>query len=95
MTKQDLIKKLVYVSFCEYSEGGIVYQLYNEDMRKYFEDKDDIQLLCEVMVPVAKREDILTMGVKTIDKKIADCALEIARLNAQKQQLLAIEHKGE
>ena len=54
-----------------------------------------IKFLCELEAPVLPKEDINKMGVAVLDNEIADLLDKVELKREKKQQLLAIEFKGD
>lgn len=81
----------LYAYFNEYDKDGHGYSIFD------FEIKEDAsyKFLCELEVPVLPKEDVNKMGVAKLDKEIGDLVIEIENKREKKQQLLAIEFKGE
>ena len=57
-----------------------------------FDDSDDYEYLCDVMVPVISEDKKRDMAISAIDKEIADKQVGINRLIEKKSQLLALTH---
>jgi hypothetical protein len=88
------VNKLIYVSFSEYSTSGISYHVFDEHMREHMDSqKDEYNLLCEVVMPEVDKESIMNLGVAQIDRDLAELHMQVEAKKAKKQQLLAIEHK--
>jgi len=86
--------QLVYFRSNQYSEDGISYYLYDENMRDYMELQTDAKFLCEVVVPEVSKADVAELGLSEFDKEIAKHAAAIEALQVKKQQFLALEHNG-
>jgi len=88
--------KLAYISFSKYKDSGFNYHLFDNEpsMRKNLDEDPEFKFLCEVVVPVVSKADVAQLGMSILDKEIADHAVAIAKLEAKKQQFLAIEHDG-
>ena len=86
-------KKTVYLFayFNEWSSDGYSYSCFDSKV----EDDEEYKFLCELEVPVLPKEDINKMGVAKLDKEIGDLVVQIEQKREKKQQLLAIEFKGE
>lgn len=89
-----MITKLVYAHFCELSENGVAYSVYDEHMREYMDDHSPKKFLCEVELPEIDKDEVTGMAVAAIDKEIIDLQVAITRKEEKKKQLLAIEYKG-
>ena len=86
--------KLMYVSFSKYSDNGLSYHVFAEDMREHLAKDSDYMFLCEIVIPIVSGADISKMALDTLHNQIADHQMEIENLIAKKHQLLAIEHDG-
>jgi hypothetical protein len=94
MNVKTVIKK-VYVKFCEYSRDGTSYTIAGGDMAEAYDRDNDFKFLCEVVVPEVDRAELVGLGETALNKKIAEHSASITALEVKKQQLLAIEHKGD
>jgi len=80
----------LYAYFDEFNDDGHGYSVFD------FEIKEDAsyKFLCELEVPVLPKEDVNKM-VGRLDKEIGDLVVQIENKREKKQQLLAIEFKGD
>ena len=90
------MKQLVYARFSAAEKSGISYSLFNESMREYLEGDESRTFVMEIDLPDVPKEEVVKMGVKSIDEDIAKINAEshrgIERLKAKKEQLLALTH---
>lgn len=86
-------KKTVYLFayFNEWSSDGYSYSCFDCKV----EDDEQYKFLCELEAPVLPKEDVTKMGVDKLDKEISELVIQIGEKREKKQQLLAIEFKGD
>lgn len=76
--------------FCEYSVDGVAYILLDSKS-----NNDKNIFLHEIEVPIISKEEVTKAGVAGLDNEIADLLDKVEEKREKKQQLLAIEFKGE
>lgn len=96
------MKMHIYVSFSEYSTDGINYLVFSQeghevqvDRQKDVAYKSSFKHLCEIEVPRIDKSYVLELGLKHIDKEIGGLQKRITEYQTQKQELLALDFKGD
>ena len=82
--------KYLHYYFCEYSEEGVSYVLLDQKS-----DNKDNHYLNEVEVPVISKDEVTRAGINRLDNEIVDLLDKVEEKREKKQQLLAIEFKGD
>ena len=84
--------RLIYVSFSKYSDNGVAYHVFDEDLREHLDKQEEYSFLCDVVLPHISSADISKLATNSFDYEIAQHAAAIEMLNADRQKFLAIEH---
>lgn len=85
----------IYWFFSEYSPGGISFDLAPVDDCKWNDESDRYTYVAEVELPEINPKDVQDKAVMSVDAEIDKKHRELSKLQDKKQQLLAIEFKGD
>ena len=90
--KKEIKTEMMHVFLAQSQYSGVTYSLMTRAEKETFDNAEDYEYLCDVMVPVVTEDKKRDMAISAIDKEIADKQVGITRLIEKKSQLMAITH---
>ena len=92
-------KKVVLMRNMEYNFESVVFASKGNDLSYYGDEYVQLSEILEIDFPELDKEESIKKQVAVLDKQItkvmADSEVQITKLKARKQELLAITHKVE